>query len=174
MPNWCSNRLTLRCTDLRYKKFIDTYVSGNPDQPDQECIFNLQAIDPTPDELLQVTAPVKSAVKRETFVKKYGAEDWYEWRIRHWGTKWIPEIHTIKHRSIGFDSAWSPPVDAVLTLSKQMPAVEFTLEYCEPGNGVAGCIVIQNGEQIECDETDRSNSKLFKMLARSFGYNEEE
>ena len=48
----------------------------------------LNAFIPCPKELEELTnlKPNDELVKK--MVAKYGAEDWYVWRLDHWGTKW--------------------------------------------------------------------------------------
>ena len=42
-------------------------------------------------------------------------EDWYEWSLENWGTKWEVNIEHVKENENGievvFESAWSPPIN---------------------------------------------------------------
>ncbi|NDA95661.1 MAG: hypothetical protein EBY03_05945 [Actinobacteria bacterium] len=94
---------------------------------------------------------------------------WYDWNVRNWGTKWDVAVHdndkypdTELHEEsttvLGykFNTAWSPPIEAITKLSEQYPSLEMnliateeesyenkcrdcdevnTLEYCEEGCG---------------------------------------
>jgi len=69
--------------------------------------------------------------------ESYRDQGWYNWNISNWGTKWdvsgdvevIDESET--HWHISFDTAWSPPQQALLELSKQHPEVSFRNEWRE-------------------------------------------
>ena len=47
---------------------------------------------------------------------EYGYDDWYDWNIAHWGTKWEVNIEDEitaddpNSVTVGFDTAWSPPI----------------------------------------------------------------
>ncbi len=76
-------------------------------------------------------------------VEKYGAGNWYDFCVSHWGTKWDvdpydPEDVVIKDNCIefGFDSAWSPPIGVYEALVEQGFEVEAT--YYEPGMAFVG------------------------------------
>ena len=51
--------------------------------------------------------------------------------------------------SVGYDTAWSPNVEFILSISKTFPNLSFTLEYEECGCQIAGEVKIQNGEELE-------------------------
>ena len=47
-------------------------------------------------------------------LEKYGFQDWYNWSIHNWGTKWDAcnshiESDDEDYIFITFDTAWSPP-----------------------------------------------------------------
>lgn len=62
--------------------------------------------------------------------------DWYNWNVRHWGTKWDacdPEIvreadNTLQYT---FNTAWSIPEDAIKAMSVKYPHLEFEIEGIE-------------------------------------------
>ena len=87
---------------------------------------------------------------------------WYDWNVRNWGTKWdagdvSSERHADDHLTYNFSTAWSPPVEAITTLSKQHPTVSFTLESEEEqGWGVE--LEFRNGEQTVLREWDIPDS----------------
>lgn len=64
-------------------------------------------------------------------------EDWYNWHINNWGTKWDIEISDEEisddYIMMSFDSAWSPPVLWLEKVAEDYPQLRFTLEYEEGG-----------------------------------------
>ena len=86
-----------------------------------------------------------------------GKDHWYNWNIRNWGTKWdVNDVYggTIrddgKTISYAFDTAWSPPVEAIDKLAEQYPSAQLTLSYTEE-NGWGGTIEWEEGEGVETD-----------------------
>lgn len=151
MPNWCMNTLTITGPSETLEKLIDevTVQVGKNDHPK----LSLERLDATPKALLEagdmasnVALMVREPIEGEV-------DDWYTWRVRHWGTKWDIEAELeydgedlIESR---FDSAWSPPLPACLTLSKRYPDLQITLEFDEPGNDFSGVSVFGGGELLE-------------------------
>ena len=69
---------------------------------------------------------------------------WYDWNVRNWGTKWdvavsdedkypdtVLQDETKESLSYSFNTAWSPPSEAIAKLSEQYPTVEFSLSFEE-------------------------------------------
>ena len=93
-------------------------------------------------------------------------EDWYNWQINNWGTKWDigADMGTDKEERYGlkatrvdnevscsFDSAWSPPIglyDKLIELGYDVKAT-----YWEPG--MAFCGIWDNGADHYCDYTSK-------------------
>lgn len=62
------------------------------------------------------TSEVRAITKdqAERWLRQYGATDWYDWSLKHWGTKWNAREAIVLHRAEGrlvvqFDTPWSPP-----------------------------------------------------------------
>ena len=83
-------------------------------------------------------------------------EDWYNWQINNWGTKWDigadigtdrEEWHGLKATRVGnqvsttFDSAWSPPIGLYEKLVEL--GYDVKASYFEPG--MAFCGIYDNG-----------------------------
>lgn len=58
--------------------------------------------------------------------EKYGKDNWYDWSIAHWGTKWnsygYDGAYTPQDfdEHIEFQTAWSRPVQAIAALAKKI------------------------------------------------------
>jgi len=85
-------------------------------------------------------------------------EDWYDWNIENWGTKWDigsdnGEVHGLNptvvdnEATMSFDSAWSPPIG----LYEELDRLGFMVDasYFEPGIGYCG--IWHDGEDL-CTE----------------------
>lgn len=82
-----------------------------------------------------------------------------------WGTKW--DLSEAEQKQAAdcllseecdftayFETAWSPPIQAIATLSKRFPNDSFVLDYCELGCGFAGTSLIQQGAAYDNEIND--------------------
>jgi hypothetical protein len=89
MPNWCSNTLTVESDNIEqlndFKEKAIHYKEDDTEKQWPSLTFN--KLVPCPEELLNEAA-FGAGANREDLVTKYGASDWYQWRVENWGTKW--------------------------------------------------------------------------------------
>lgn len=57
----------------------------------------------------------------EDLKKRFGSNNWYDWSLANWGTKWNAYNQHINDNVIEFDTAWSTPFDVMVALSKNTP-----------------------------------------------------
>lgn len=85
----------------------------------------------------------------------YGTADWYDWCVANWGTKWgAYDVDYDGKACIRFDSAWSPPIPAIRTISEMFPTATFELAFAEGGSCFYGSQTIQNGVVVDGFERD--------------------
>jgi len=67
----------------------------------------------------------------------HGAETWYEWCCKYWGTKWDAsnpaDLFTPRSVVYTFDTAWSPPENVIHMLAWMYPDLRFCLNYSLEG-----------------------------------------
>ena len=80
MPNWCDNRITIH-GPKKYIRKIDKIVNENANGKGL-----LDYMMPMPKELEDTTSPSSSAKKPQPVIDGY--DNWYDWRVNNWGTKW--------------------------------------------------------------------------------------
>jgi hypothetical protein len=112
--------------------------------------LSLSKLHPLPKELEGTQSPTEKT--NDELIKKYGSDNWYDWYIKNWGTKWDVGISSsivsqsadqIKYH---FNSAWSPPIAWLEFVSVLYPKLEFILDYEEGGMAFAGTASVINGE----------------------------
>lgn len=158
-PNWCINTLDVTGSKEDIAAF-KKYVTGKNGE-----VFSFEAFLPTPPELLDEQAhrsKKDNPNRHEMLVEKYGAADWYYWRLQHWGCKWdvdaTLEEENATHLLYRFDSPWAPPEQGLLYASEHVPGVYLTLEYDEPGMDFWGVTEFHAGEaEIQAEGTSRLN-----------------
>lgn len=79
-------------------------------------------------------------------------ENWYDWQVKHWGTKWDACHLETEHQGTGltwrFDTAWAPPLPVLEALAQQHPEITFTLWYQEE-QGWGGEISVRGSDLLE-------------------------
>ena len=121
MTNWCENLVIIYNEDRDVIKSIENAFLRDE---------LLDAFIPCPKELEYLTSlkPNDGLVKK--MVAKYGAEDWYLWRLDNWGTKWdtgqsygtVSVGHPTKIE-LDVETAWTPPIPVFVSPSK-LPATD--------------------------------------------------
>ena len=131
MPNWCNCQIT---------------ISGNLEQINE---FHKKNIDSEGDIDFNVSVPCSS-----------DNEDWFNWRILNWGTKWSAydtlttkiwedeDKNILKEIVYLINTAWSPPIPWLQKTSEKYPEIEFEMKYEEPNMDFSGIYTIKNGEII--------------------------
>lgn len=109
----------------------------------------------------------------------YGDNNWYDWSIKNWGTKWNAyatreenlreqyETDDIQWRSlIKFETAWSHPLPVIKAMSKEYPNTEFWIQYADEDLGYnLGEYKIKDGKVLE--ETKFKNQRDKDTFARA-------
>jgi len=150
MPNWCNNTMTISHPDpAMMEKAAAAWNEGK----------FLNTLIPVPYELTLVGGAGVDIFKitnhdhhremekmvREINKKYFGYEDWYDWCIANWGTKWdvgrdsaTDNAATIEGNSftVRFDSAWAPPTMAYEKLEEM--GYIIIAYYYEPGMEFCG------------------------------------
>ena len=96
----------------------------------------------------------------------FKTNDWYSFNVREWGTKWDvavldndkypeTELYEETNSSVAykFNTAWSPPIQAITKLSEQYPSLEMNLSY-EEETGWGGSVNFNNGIATEEESYD--------------------
>ena len=150
MPNWCQNEVSIFGDEKEIKKFIKYIKSDESD-------FDFNKIYPMPKELENTTSGSEDMQSDEQKANskewkiEFGADNWYDWRNMHWGTKWNLDPESInlddsdpEHIVIEFLTAWSPPegilsrLNEVFKFNKGEDALTIQWFYREDGMGYAG------------------------------------
>lgn len=125
MPNWCTNVLVIEGEADEIKQFRSVW--SNAEYP----LFN--DFVPIPQE---------------------EQENWYDWNIENWGTKWdLTEDTVVIEESdsrlrLEFNTAWAPPTQWLTSVAQKYPDLTFVVSYYEEGVGFAGFAVFREGVKI--------------------------
>jgi len=80
----------------------------------------------------------------------YGFDNWYEWKLANWGTKWNTydgDCDDIGNGTavLNFQTAWSLPEPIFNEMAFMYRDLEFAIECVEEGGFFSGTINIANG-----------------------------
>ena len=134
MPNWCINSLEVVSDEDTRKSILAAVLPDPTDEGragDQEA-FIFENLLPRPADI---------------------GEDWYQWSVDNWGTKWADDSTEITSMSdddlqFVFSTAWSPPCAGIKTISKNYPDAHFILTWEEGGMCFMGGAVYKDGEVL--------------------------
>lgn len=145
VPNWCNNDLEITGKPKDLHKLIKQVTTTEAEAGDEACAFDFNKVIPLPDNQ---------------------KDDWYEWRIENWGTKWQPsdvtfvssegttyssvdnlepEVWESGQVIVTFQTAWSPPIQVIKQLSKDNPNVKIVHKFYEEGNCFYGTYIYRKG-----------------------------
>ena len=164
MPNWCWNNLEVTGDEIQLREFVEK--SENCPEGSE---FTFNGTYPMPEEFKEIktgaytdengeshrrwreidgkSIPVSDKEMKQ-LKEKYGSDNWYDWNIANWGTKWDAcesEIgnNDINFFSVSFQTAWSPPIGWIDNIMQDFPDLCFELEYDEPGMCFGGLLQAQ-------------------------------
>ena len=116
MPNWCDNQVTITGPN----SVIDKIEKIVKEEKEENGLLNF--FHPMPKELEGTTSPSSASDKPQPMIE--GFDNWYDWRVENWGTKWeLCEFYGVDRQhlndsldestiSFAFSSAWAPPIGA--------------------------------------------------------------
>lgn len=109
--------------------------------------------------------------------EQYGAKDWYDWRIKHWGTKWNAcdtQINDPSEADVYFNTAWSAPIPVLDELSKRYPDLSFEYNFADEDMGYnTGSMVIKNGEIIKGGFLKDASKEAYETCFSLWGRDDE-
>lgn len=153
MPNWCVNRLTVSNKTPEFTAFL------------KEGGFSFE-------RMAKPNRPESDEVGFATIHSQVDA----------WGTKWDLSESEAKEAAetlldcdyADFDTAWSPPINAIEALFKMFPEVSFTLSYYEPGMCFYGTANFFDGVTSDDCRNVEDKEEYAAFLVEEFGFDEED
>tara|TARA_Y100000593_G_scaffold48521_1_gene91624 strand:- start:939 stop:1442 length:504 start_codon:yes stop_codon:yes gene_type:complete len=160
MPNWVDNTTKILGGRKAVKDClarisgVEEYVGGKTG----ENLFDFDKIKPMPEKVRD-TNPSEA-------LEKGNRDNWYDWSVDNWGTKWNSSNSDIVNRfddgdiyvvEINYQTAWSMPLPIWDELAKQYPKLEFRHKFDEEMQHFYGVAVYKNGKLNE----ERSWTKEF-------------
>lgn len=156
MPNWVTNTLSITGTPE-----VIAQMKAQLSAPYETQYYNfikdeieIQKVE-QPFSFWNIIKPTNLEAYHDAKDKpQEGPDHWYWWNVRNWGTKWdVREVQassSAESLGFGFDTAWSPPIEAINKLAEQYPTASIELAYTEE-QGWGGTIEWEDGTSRETD-----------------------
>lgn len=126
MPNWTANNVLFVGKRKQLETLKDMLKSDEND-------FDFNNIIPIPKELTDTVSGSENAKpdwqkeQSNQLKAKYGADNWYDWSIDNWGTKWNACNTEVEQRDgtlvYHFDTAWDCPREIVNALMRMKKTI---------------------------------------------------
>ena len=99
--------------------------------------------------------------------------NWYDWRIKNWGTKWNSYENVVNMDSVEFLTAWSSPIPVITALSKVYPDKGIELIWADEDMGNnTGFIQFSKGEEVLWCYHDSCSQEAFETYIECWGEDE--
>lgn len=173
MPNWTFNKLRIDGDKESIAKFrkqakikgktylsFNNFVSLPKELKDTQSPPNIVSEKDYPKRVaeakknkLELGLPITKKQQKK-FIKKFGFDNWYNWQVANWGTKWDAcNVEFLKKNDseilrYSFDTAWSPPIMWLAKTAKMFPKLLFSLTYEGEGEKFMGKAKAENGNLI--------------------------
>jgi hypothetical protein len=193
MPNWSYNRLSVTGSAEAMKPFLSEAVKGGSFKmsnifPMPEKIKNTISPSSAAKNVRWMNEDRRSAnregsisdilgeepeglipcenntdEKCRELIAEYGTDNWYDWNIQAYGTKWDfsadEEELDISETCLeaSFDTAWSPPIAFLERLQARFPDIDISLLYeLEGGDGCGRAYTDRSsgGPEISIEEAE--------------------
>jgi hypothetical protein len=142
MPNWVTNNVYFNTDEKTFNKIVKFINSKEND-------FDFNKLIPMPLE---------------------EEENWYNWRLNNWNTKWNASDVYIGDDYIEFNTAWSHPCNIIKVLSEKFPSVCMSVKYADEDFGYnVGEYTIKNGDEIDCFFPEGGSEEAYTLAIEVTG-----
>lgn len=145
MANFVSNDIIIRGTKADIDKMFDEVIVQvkNEYTKRMDDYFDFNKVIPMPPHQPDTNKPNpfwgEGHDLGQAERKKYGKNNWYDWAVANWETKWNASSDQMISRahiegataSIYFSTAWSPPESIFYELSRKYPTLTFDIKWIE-------------------------------------------
>ena len=165
MPNHIQNRIKFDCSEEKLNEILAAICSENK-ETSQKCV-DFNKIIPMPDHIFKGLLGTEEK-------KIYGKNNWYDWSIENWGTKWNAYSFSRDGNTIGFQTAWSAPHPILAELTGMFPGVYITHEWADEDIGQnCGTREYLNGETVG-EIIPENNREAIEHTFEVWGYTAED
>jgi hypothetical protein len=105
----------------------------------------------------------------------YGCKTWYDWCVKHWGTKWNAYDTYIEHNEVNFTTAWATPFPVIKALSKKFRKATFSVSFADEDLGQnCGRYAFKSGRVVDEYFPDGGSDEALEFACEVKGYDYQE
>lgn len=106
--------------------------------------------------------------------REHGFVSWYEWSIKHWGTKWnCSECEKIDENVFEFQTAWSGVPDLIEKMSCEFPSIKITYEWSDEDTGCNCGIGQYHGDNANLIRLENSSKEAYELCFKLWPHKKE-
>lgn len=175
MPNYTTNVLIVEPNELKpfYKDGVLSFDKIKP----QPRILNKGRFSRSPvliklsDEIQETNEGITQE-ESDALIKKYGYNNWYDWRCANWGTKWDVCKNSFMEleNAVCFTTAWCTPVEALERLCTLLQRSFDVLVQNQGENGEIYCYSYyydEDDNSVSCDYSQVGSSEYDEETGES-------
>lgn len=177
MPNHVSHEVEFSGNQEKIDELF-AFIKGKTLKEDKEMHIDFEKIIPFPEELKGTCSPTRIVSQEEydewirkidnnelrqheseskpitqkmsdEFIRKYGYDNWYDWRLNAWNTKWNAYYQRREENVILFDTAWSTPYPIFQKLSEIFPQITINVKFADEDFGYnCGNYIYEGGVEV--------------------------
>lgn len=155
-----------------YKDFVKVYTMDGTLEKD---LLNI------PKESEETFLKMRSEIDAKTWElgrtafqneQKYGAKDWYDWRVGIWGSKWEAwDTFLSEDNTVEFYTAWSRVMPIVQKLAENYPDIKFEYSWADEDLGCnVGSAELKNGQVVHDEFLAPQSKEAFELAFELWGY----
>ncbi len=134
--------------------------------------FDFSSFVKMPEELENTKSPVDKP--NQELIEKYGVDNWYDWKIKNWGTKWGAydsdmDVSTPNTIECNFQTAWSLPEPIFELIGEMYPELNFQATTVEEGGFFAGTFEIVDGI-VDYDGLSNDQAQWKRLAEEMMGW----
>ena len=136
MPNWVYNTLTITGNAEQVERFAEQAARPGQFRDGEKSLSQLSFWNfIKPDESIMSEYWGGERDDLSLAERMQNANHWYYWNIRNWGCKWDANDVNMEMGEgkvvYSFDTAWSPPVEALDAMCEQFPQLVMEMRSVE-------------------------------------------
>lgn len=192
--NKCVSYYLTKLSDIEYAEVMNQALSINPDWARSQSKINASEMEATKNDIIKYNSKAGTIDTEQPILKteqdiinygkqavenvlQYGYQDWYNWRIHNWNTKWdacntnyYPEED---ETTIYFQTAWADVRNLIKELSRQYPKNTFEYNFAEEQMGYyCGFAHYKNGKVLQQREFEDYSKEAYEHSFALWGEDE--
>lgn len=172
MLNHVENHLIFDCPQERLQEILRAICYEEDSNAEKTGLGTIDF-----NKIIQMPDHIYRGNLGQAEMRQYGKNNWYDWSISHWGTKWNSYENDCDENThtLSFQTAWAAPHPVIERLAERYPDVRITHEWADEDMGYnVGTVEYAEGEIVGKEIPDGGSVEAYRMALRVWDYDEED